>query len=156
MRAHKGTPANFDIGDFVLWSRIDERLPNNKLLGQWIGPFKVTEALPHSFKIEHLVTGRVYNVHASRLKFYADADLNTNEELLQLVSSQGVILGVEGFRERRFNQQLDRWELMVSWIGLQAIENSWEPLATLLQDVPAKVRGYVDSSGNGDLLAPLD
>ncbi|KAE8900974.1 hypothetical protein PF005_g10800 [Phytophthora fragariae] len=60
MMTQKGTPVNFDVGDFVLWSRIDQRLPNNKLLGQWVGPFKVIEALPHSFKIEHLVTGRIY------------------------------------------------------------------------------------------------
>ncbi|KAG3232387.1 hypothetical protein PI124_g22527 [Phytophthora idaei] len=34
MAAHKGSMANFDVGDFVLWSRIDQRLPDNKLLGQ--------------------------------------------------------------------------------------------------------------------------
>uniref|UniRef100_H3GNY2 Chromo domain-containing protein n=1 Tax=Phytophthora ramorum TaxID=164328 RepID=H3GNY2_PHYRM len=139
MMTHKGTPVNFDVGDFVLWSRIDQRLPNNKLLGQWVGPFKVTEALPHSFKIEHLVTGRVYEVHASRLKFYADSTLNTTAELLELASSQGMVVGVSGLLEHRFNEEFARWELLVAWVGLQAIENSWEPLDTLLQDVPAKV-----------------
>ncbi|ETK84594.1 hypothetical protein L915_10456 [Phytophthora nicotianae] len=143
MRAHKGAPANFDIGDF------------NKLLGQRIGPFKVTKALPHPFRIENLVTGRTYEVHASRLKFYADADLNTNEELLELVSNQGMVLGVEGFSGHRLNQQLKRWELLVAWTGLQAIENSWEPIITLLQDVPVRVRDYVSSSGDADLQAPL-
>ncbi|ETP42482.1 hypothetical protein F442_10604 [Phytophthora nicotianae P10297] len=131
MRAHKGAPANFDIGDFV------------------------TEALPHPFRIENLVTGRTYEVHASRLKFYADADLNTNEELLELVSNQGMVLGVEGFSGHRLNQQLKRWELLVAWTGLQAIENSWEPIITLLQDVPVRVRDYVSSSGDADLQAPL-
>ncbi|KAG3060766.1 hypothetical protein PI124_g22732 [Phytophthora idaei] len=43
--AHKGTSANFDVGDFVLWSRIDQPFTNHKLLGQWVGPFKVIEAL---------------------------------------------------------------------------------------------------------------
>ncbi|KAJ8574478.1 hypothetical protein ON010_g4737 [Phytophthora cinnamomi] len=89
-RSHKGSPVNVDVGDFVLWSRIDQRLPNNKLLGQWVGPLKVLSALPHSFTIEHLVTWRVYNLHASRLKFYADEGLATSEELLELVSSQGM------------------------------------------------------------------
>ncbi|EGZ07154.1 hypothetical protein PHYSODRAFT_379596, partial [Phytophthora sojae] len=41
MAAHNGIPANFDVGDFVLWSRIDQCLPNHKLLGHWVGPFKV-------------------------------------------------------------------------------------------------------------------
>ncbi|GMF35888.1 unnamed protein product [Phytophthora fragariaefolia] len=40
MQAHK---VNFDVGNFVLWSRIDQRQPNHKLLGQWVGPFKVVQ-----------------------------------------------------------------------------------------------------------------
>ncbi|OWY92855.1 hypothetical protein PHMEG_00037965 [Phytophthora megakarya] len=51
MAQHKGSRVNFDVGDFVLWSRINQSLPNNKPLGQWIGPFKVIEAKPHSFGI---------------------------------------------------------------------------------------------------------
>ncbi|OWY92190.1 hypothetical protein PHMEG_00038908 [Phytophthora megakarya] len=143
-------------GDFVLWTRIDQRLSNHKMLGQWIGPVKVTEDLPHSFRIQHLVTGRVYDVHGSRLKFYADAALDTTEELLELVSSQGMLLGVDIFLEHCFNQNFDRWELLVSWIDLQPIENKWEPLSTLIKDVPAKVRDYVRASGDDELYAQLD
>ncbi|GMF36372.1 unnamed protein product [Phytophthora fragariaefolia] len=114
MRSHRGTSVNFDVGDYGLWSRMDQKLPNHKLLGQWLGPFKVVEALPHSFKIEHLVTGRIYDVHASRLKFYADAALNTTEELLELVSSQGMLLGVENFCNHRFNEERGWWKLLDS------------------------------------------
>ncbi|KAJ8574948.1 hypothetical protein ON010_g4263 [Phytophthora cinnamomi] len=110
--AAQGTPVNFDVGDFVLWSRIDKRLPNNKLLGHWVGPFRVVTALVHSFEVEHLVTGRKYDVHASRLKFYADAELNMTTELLELVSNQGMLLGVEPFIDHRYNHDLDRWELL--------------------------------------------
>ncbi|OWY94570.1 hypothetical protein PHMEG_00035657, partial [Phytophthora megakarya] len=154
--AHIGTPTNFDIGDFVLWSRIDQRLPNRKLLGHWVGPFKVIAALPHSFHIEHLVTARKYEVHGSRLKFYADSYLDTTTELLELIANQGMLLGVEEFRDHRYNQEFDRWELLVSWVGLQAIEDSWEPLSTLLQDVPVKVRDYVNANDNDELRAQLD
>ncbi|KAG3175220.1 hypothetical protein C6341_g9590 [Phytophthora cactorum] len=154
--AHKGSIANIDVGDFVLWSRIDQRLPDNKLLGQWVGPFKVIEAKPHSFVIQHLISGREYDVHASRLKFYADSELNQTAELLELVSRQGMVLGVEEFRNHRFNDALDRWELQVSWMGLQAIEDSWEPLDVLAQDVPVKVRDYINASGDDDLRAQLE
>ncbi|POM78483.1 Hypothetical protein PHPALM_3984 [Phytophthora palmivora] len=112
MQDYKGALVNFEVGDFVLWSHIDQRLPNHKVLGQWVGPFKVIEALSHSFKIEHLVTGRV--------------------------------------------DDPGRWELLVSWLGLQTIENSWEPLSTLLQDVPVKVREYVNASGSDELCAQID
>lgn len=124
MPAHKGSVVNFDVGDYVLWSRIDQRLPDNKLLGQWLGPFKITEAKPHSFMIQHLITGREYDVHASRLQFYADSDLNQTEELLELVSRQGMVLGVDSIRNHRLNSERKRWELLVSWVGLQAIEDS--------------------------------
>ncbi|OWY94441.1 hypothetical protein PHMEG_00035828 [Phytophthora megakarya] len=152
MAVYKGTPANFDVGDFVLWSRVDQRLPTNKLLGQWVGPFKVIEAKQHSFLIKHLITGREYDVHASRLRFYCDEDLNQSAELLELVSSQGIMLGVEAIRDHRYNRVLSRWELLVSWVGLQAIEDSWEPLVTLLQDVPTKVNEYVASTDPDDEL----
>jgi hypothetical protein len=55
MAAKRGTVCNFDVGDFVLWSRIDERLPTHKLLATWLSPFRVIEARPHSFLIDHLV-----------------------------------------------------------------------------------------------------
>ncbi|OWY97272.1 hypothetical protein PHMEG_00032249 [Phytophthora megakarya] len=156
MATHKGSTVNFDVGDFVLWSRIDQRLPNNKLLGQWIGPFKVIEAKPHSFAIQHLISGRQYEVHASRLKYYADADLNQTAELMELVASQGMLLGVDAICDHRFNQALQRWELLVSWMGLQAIENSWEPLTILLQDVPKTVLEYATASDDADLLKQVE
>ncbi|GMF22480.1 unnamed protein product [Phytophthora fragariaefolia] len=118
MAAHKGSVVNFDVGDFVLWSRIDQRLPNNKLFGQWVGPFKVIEAKPHFFVIQHLTSGREYDVHAFRLKFYAHAELNQTEALFELDSSQGMMLGVEAICDHRFNHTLERWELQVSWMGL--------------------------------------
>ncbi|POM60589.1 hypothetical protein PHPALM_30530 [Phytophthora palmivora] len=120
MAAHKGTPVNFDVGDF----------PNNKLLDHWVGPFKVVAALAHSFKVEHLVTGRKYDVHASRLKFYADAVLNTTTEPLELVSNQGMFLGV--------------------------VENSWEPLTAFMHDVPENVHEYVGAAQDDELNAQLD
>ncbi|OWY97132.1 hypothetical protein PHMEG_00032417 [Phytophthora megakarya] len=156
MASHKGSLANFDVGDFVLWSRIDQRLPNNKLLGHWIGPFRITAACPHSFKIEHLITGRKYEVHASSLKFYADSELDVTEEFLELVGNQGMLIGVEEFVDHRFNKTAQRWELFVSWLGLQAIENSWEPLTTLLQDVPEKVCDYVLASGDDERIDQVD
>ncbi|ETL86340.1 hypothetical protein L917_14226 [Phytophthora nicotianae] len=69
MAVAKGSTVNFDIGDYVLWSRVDQRLSKDKLLAQWVGPFAVTEARPHSFVIRHLLSGVTYEVHGSRLRF---------------------------------------------------------------------------------------
>ncbi|KAG6592664.1 uncharacterized protein IUM83_12542 [Phytophthora cinnamomi] len=50
MARSKGTVCNFSEGDYVLWSRVDQRLQGGKLLVRWVGPFQV------------------YDVHGSRLK----------------------------------------------------------------------------------------
>ncbi|KAE9355709.1 hypothetical protein PR003_g2678 [Phytophthora rubi] len=107
MAAKKGAPYNFSGGDFVLWSRVDARLPGNKLMVRWVGPFK----------------------H---------------------VSNQGLLLNVERFCGARYNDELSRWELEVSWQGLEDAENSYEGLEELFNDVPAKVAEYVaESSSDG-------
>ncbi|KAG4042647.1 hypothetical protein PC123_g21865 [Phytophthora cactorum] len=67
-----------------------------------------------------------------------------------------MVLGVEDIRNHRFNDALVRWELQVSWMGLQAIEDSWEPLDVLAQDVPVKVRDYIIASGDDGLSAQLE
>ncbi|KAE9356793.1 hypothetical protein PR003_g2148 [Phytophthora rubi] len=97
-----GTPCNFTKGDFVLWPRIDSRLSNNKLLVRWFGTFEVTEALPHSFKVRHLVTNKLYNVHGSRLKFYADSSLDVTEELVAHVGNQAMVVEIEQLDDHRF------------------------------------------------------
>ncbi|KAE9281357.1 hypothetical protein PF008_g27911 [Phytophthora fragariae] len=78
---------NFDVGDYVLRSRVDEKR-QNKLLVTWVGPYAVTAAHAHNvFTVNQLVTGEELDVHASRLKFFADKDLEVTEELLEHVSA---------------------------------------------------------------------
>ncbi|OWZ20375.1 hypothetical protein PHMEG_0005223 [Phytophthora megakarya] len=108
--------------------------------GQWIGPFKVTEAKPHSFAFQHLISGCDNDVHASRLKYYTDPGLNQTAELMELVASQGILLGVDAICDHRFNQLCN------------PINNWWEPLMILLEDVPYKVRKYAAASDDVDLL----
>ncbi|KAE8884486.1 hypothetical protein PF003_g31408 [Phytophthora fragariae] len=155
MAAKKGAPCNFSEGDFVFWSRVDARLPGNKLMVRWVGPFKVIDALSHSFIIEHLITKACHDVHGSRLKFYADSSLDITEEMMQHVSNQGLLLNVERFCGARYNDELSRWELEVSWQGLEDAENSYEGLEELFNDVPAKVAEYVAESSPDGLRAAV-
>ncbi|POM67010.1 Hypothetical protein PHPALM_17050 [Phytophthora palmivora] len=112
---------NFDVGDYVLRSRVDEKR-GNKLPGTWQGPYKVLRADSHSFKIRHLVTGEELDVHASRLKFYADDEFNTTEEILEHVADQGIILAINEFKQHRWNSSINDYEVLVSWTGLESIE----------------------------------
>lgn len=133
---------NFHVGDYVLWSRIDPRLAGNKLMVQWVGPFEVIEALPHSFIIRSLLTQDKFDVHASRLQLYDDATLNITEELKTHIALQGIILGVNEIVEHRYNESIKQFEVLVDWQGLEECENSWEPLKSIYKDVPIKVQEY--------------
>ncbi|POM71617.1 Hypothetical protein PHPALM_11785 [Phytophthora palmivora] len=94
MTRSKGTAYSFTEEDYVLWSRVDQRLQGSKLLVPWVGPFEVVETVPHSFRIRHLLTGAEYVVHGSRLKFYHDPDLDETADIREHVSLQGVVLEV--------------------------------------------------------------
>ncbi|EGZ20976.1 hypothetical protein PHYSODRAFT_492634 [Phytophthora sojae] len=50
--AKEGKLENFSVGDYVLWSRVDERLRGNKLMVRWGGAYRVTEAREYSFMVE--------------------------------------------------------------------------------------------------------
>ncbi|KAG6618434.1 uncharacterized protein IUM83_01443 [Phytophthora cinnamomi] len=125
MARAKGSVCNFEVGDFVLWSRVDSRLQGNKLLVRWVGPFRVLEARQHSFIVEHLITKDKVEVHGSRLKCYCDSSLDVTAELKEHVAKQGIVLG--------------------------DVENSWEPLRTIYADVPTKVQEYIASNTITDL-----
>ncbi|KAE8974051.1 hypothetical protein PR003_g27512 [Phytophthora rubi] len=90
----KGNMCNFEPGDYVLWSRVDKRLQSSKLLVRWVGPFRVTDALPHSFMVQHLLTRDVREVNGSRLKHYYDGDLDVTEELREHIAKLGIVLGL--------------------------------------------------------------
>ncbi|OWZ04013.1 LOW QUALITY PROTEIN: hypothetical protein PHMEG_00024161 [Phytophthora megakarya] len=136
---------NFTEGDYVLRSRVDEK-KTHKLLVTWVGPFRVVRADAHSFLIKHLITGAELDIHASRLKFYADASLDVTEELLEHISSQGIILAVEKLKDHRWNDAIGDFEILVQWRGLEAIEDSYEPLTSLARDIPILVNQYVTTA----------
>ncbi|KAG2899461.1 hypothetical protein PC129_g17093 [Phytophthora cactorum] len=84
----------------------------NKLQVTWIGPYRVTRADTHSFCVQHLVTGEELDVHASRLKLYVDS-LDVIDELLEHVSSQGIVLAVDNVKEHKWNTQISDFEILV-------------------------------------------
>ncbi|OWZ10900.1 hypothetical protein PHMEG_00016161 [Phytophthora megakarya] len=49
-----------------------------------------------------------YEVHGPRLKFYSDSSLNITEEITELVSNQGLLLGAREIKAHHFNAAVDR------------------------------------------------
>ncbi|OWZ08216.1 hypothetical protein PHMEG_00019275 [Phytophthora megakarya] len=175
----KGQTCNFEVGDFVLWSRVDKRMRGGKLLVRWVGPFKITQALSHSFIVAHLLTSEEFEVHGSRLKRYCDSDLGVSAEIREHVASQGIVLGIRaivdyrfepsanewqllvavlGIRaivDYRFEPSANEWQLLVAWRGLEDTENSWEPFSSIYADVPTLVTTYIQSVDAPELHAML-
>ncbi|OWZ01665.1 hypothetical protein PHMEG_00026902 [Phytophthora megakarya] len=124
-------------------SRIDSRLSKNKLLVRWVGPFEVTEALPHSIKVCHVVKNKIYNVHDSRLKCFADLSLDVTEELIAHVGNQGMVLEIEEFKVHRFEKNTQR---VATWNG---------SLSAMAKEVPVKVSEYIGGTSDSAIKTEL-
>ncbi|POM57605.1 Hypothetical protein PHPALM_37857 [Phytophthora palmivora] len=143
-------PVNFHIGDYVLWSRVDAKTHVNKLAVKWIGPFRVISAKVNSFEIEYLVTGTSKTVLASRLKLYADSSFEIDEEILEHIGNQDIYLTVEEFKGHREHPE-HGYEVLVGWEGLETLEDSWEPVKILQEDVPVKLNAYLSKVDDAKL-----
>ncbi|ETP13878.1 hypothetical protein F441_11108 [Phytophthora nicotianae CJ01A1] len=152
LRPHYEQPVNFSVGDYVLRSRVDEKLHANKLRVMWIGPYRVVGSIDYYFTVEHLVSGKTMDVHPSRLNLYADDSLNVNEDLINHIASQGTLLAVEAIMGHRLNADMQAYEVKVKWLGLETIEDSWEPLKTMSQDVPQLLLQYANEAGDDTFL----
>ncbi|ETP46161.1 hypothetical protein F442_07551 [Phytophthora nicotianae P10297] len=139
----------------VLRSRVDQK-HNNKLLVTWIGSNQVIDTDEHSFCVHHLLTGVEADVHASRLKVYADASFGVTEEIREHVAAQGIVLTVAELKEHRWNSAKKCHEILVGWKGLEPIEDSWESLSSLYKDIPVMVKQYIAASSDVELTVTLE
>jgi hypothetical protein len=88
--------AQFEPGDFVLYMDVWTGTPA-KLRMRWKGPVMVVKAnSPWVFEIQNLITRLVKEAHSSRLKFYADKDLEVSADLLAHVAHNA-----RGMKSRR-------------------------------------------------------
>ncbi|KAE8998723.1 hypothetical protein PF011_g14932 [Phytophthora fragariae] len=147
-RPHYEQRVNFSVGDYVLRSRVDEKLHANKLRVIWVGPYRVVGSADYYFTAEHLINGRTMDVHPSRLKMYADDSLNVTEELINHIASQGTLLAVEAIVEHRMKFDMHAYEVKVKWLGRETVEDSWEPLKTMSEDVPQLLLQYATTTSD--------
>ncbi|OWZ00608.1 hypothetical protein PHMEG_00028159 [Phytophthora megakarya] len=64
-------------------------------------------------------------------------------ELLEHVSSQGIVLAVDKLKEHTWNSNINDFMILVSWKGLQSIEDSYEPMGDLAKEIRVLVDNYV-------------
>lgn len=136
--------ANYEIGDYVLWSNIEKRIATDKLMVKWLGPFQVVATISNKvYTISHLITGQTRDVHSTRLRFYSDKHLEITQELKEHISNQGFEYAVDSFTGLRYNHTSKQFEVCVHWLGFEDIEDSWEKLGNIVKDVPEKLIAFL-------------
>jgi hypothetical protein len=153
----------FQVGDFVLVAEPEKRMAN-KLISRWNGPLRIVEEVhPWIYLVESLSTGSRRLVHATRMKFYCDADLAVTVELRDLVNRDGMWKNeykVEEIVGHKFDEDSLEWKLRVRWEGFSEEENTDESFERMFEDVPKFVEEYVrrmvaSSNGDADVLSTL-
>ena len=91
------------------------------------------------------------NVHTSRLKLYSDSSLNITEDLLHHIEyEQQALYVVERFID--IKESRNGLQIKTLWLGFEEDEATWESFEVMVQDVPALVAEYLDTSQVSDSL----
>ncbi|KAF0739335.1 hypothetical protein Ae201684_004904 [Aphanomyces euteiches] len=147
-KEHGVQMANFVVGDFVLYQDVWAHR-REKLRTKWCGPAEITKVTSHwLYEIRNLVTGDVREVHASRLKVYADSELNITSGLLAHLAHNSEGYEVEKIVAARYNVELRSFEVLIKWRGLVEVENTWEPADIISEDVPALFMAFCNANSS--------
>jgi hypothetical protein len=149
---------NFVIGDYVLVAIPEAKHPH-KLQAMWRGPYQITD-VHHNFlyEVTHLTSDEVSIQHVTRLKFFSNKDLDIPVSLLDEVSSEmspQFEYVVSKICDHGYSTDDDCYKLLIQWEGFSSLENTWESIDVLLEDIPQKVREYVHSLPASDIHKPL-
>eukprot|EP00177_Eucheuma_denticulatum_P006755 GFKZ01012276.1.p1 GENE.GFKZ01012276.1~~GFKZ01012276.1.p1 ORF type:complete len:235 (-),score=7.92 GFKZ01012276.1:81-785(-) len=123
-------------GGYVVVARM--HCPSTKVSANCVGPRRVSNILSeYVVEVEHLLSGKRETVHVCRIKHYRDADVGANVTMEKITEfSDRVWHSVDTIKDLR--AQSNYFEVLVSWKGLTAHGDSWEPLGVMFEDVPSK------------------
>jgi len=126
----------------------------SKLLYRYGGPYVVTKILSsHVYQVKLMgEDSRTQDCHVSRILRYASKSFGQElsaiqyRALMEDAARDLEAFQVEGFLNCEFNEDDGQWKLLTKWKGFTEEENSWEPLTTLYEDVPAMVLKYLNEN----------
>ena len=110
---------------------------------KWLGPRRVVDTLnEYVYVLEDILTLEHSVAQASRLRKYADAQLQMTVDLREqiLYEEQGLCVeAITGWRNSESGIQL-----RVRWLGFEVADATWQPLATLYEDVPELIWEFAE------------
>ena len=133
---------NFIKGDFVLVGILDKA--RQKLKAQWMGPRRITEVLNNwVYEVEDLVTKRKEKVHAERLKFYSERDLEVTEELRNQIAHNDENFEIEEILDIKYEKEYGRYMIFIKWKNFDSDENTWEFIEEIWETTKEVVKNYL-------------
>lgn len=147
----KVLPLNIYVGDFVMVRVSTKR--GHKLETKWKGPMRVVETKSSLlFVVEDINSSHRITAHAQRLVPYpiTPTTEQTSKELKQQATYYDmmtqIVDRIKGVRKRK-----GKYELLVAWMGYEEGDNTWEPIETMLEDIPGVVEDYMYTAGDRNL-----
>jgi len=100
----------------------------------------------HVYVLEDINTSTCEQVHAARMRPYADAQLDVTEDIRDSAAYDSTYY-VESIVAWRATHD-DELKLKINWLGFDASDASFEPIQAMWKVVPALVARYLRSSAD--------
>ena len=144
-RRHPEILEEFEIGDFVIFCKVDRVEKPKKHDFMWTGPFQVMDIkTPYVYMIRDIVLDRIFEAHVTRLQFYSTVQLNEKGALKDLVSRQGSEMEVEKIMSVDWDGTQNKFLVKTKWRGLSNQEISFEPFEELFRQIPRMMLLFLD------------
>jgi hypothetical protein len=107
----------------------------------------------HVYEVEDITTSVVTPVHPTRLRFYHDSSLEITAEIQAHLAHQKRSYEVSAFRDLRYDAESNSYYVLVSWVGFEESDDTWEPLQILYEDLPKDFLSFLHSFTDAVLAA---
>ena len=141
-RKHKKNLPQYEIGDYILWCRVDQNGNGKKHDFMWTGPYQVVDTkTDHIYEIKDIVSSKIVEAHVTRMSFYSDDRLQTTGELKDLISRQGIIYEVEEII--KVEKSANGYKVLIRWRGFTSNEETWERFQDIVTQIPLMMANFL-------------